>query len=93
VPPSLVAGAILVGLVVLVAAVSFVWTPYDPVMVDASVRLSGVGASHWLGTDKFGRDLVSQVMVGARTTPVRGRHRGRHRQLGIGTPSACVRLA
>jgi peptide/nickel transport system permease protein len=68
VPPSLVAGAILVGLVVLAAAVSFVWTPYDPVKVDASVRLSGVGASHWLGTDKFGRDLFSQVMVGARTT-------------------------
>jgi peptide/nickel transport system permease protein len=68
VPPSLVAGAILVGLVVLAAAVSFVWTPYDPVKVDASVRLNGVGASHWLGTDKFGRDLFSQVMVGARTT-------------------------
>jgi peptide/nickel transport system permease protein len=68
VPPNLVAGAILVGLVVVAALVSFIWTPYEPVKVDASVRLRGVGAAHWLGTDKFGRDLLSQVMVGARTT-------------------------
>ena len=65
---NLVAGAILVGLVVLAALVSFFWTPYDPVQVDAAVRLQGAGAAHWLGTDKFGRDLFSQVLVGARTT-------------------------
>jgi peptide/nickel transport system permease protein len=66
--PSLVAGAILVGLVVLAAAVSFVWTPYDPTRVDATARLVGISADHWLGTDKFGRDLFSQLLVGARTT-------------------------
>jgi peptide/nickel transport system permease protein len=68
VPPNLVTGALLVGLVAMAALVSFVWTPYDPVKVDAAVRLRGIGAGHWLGTDKFGRDLFSQVLVGARTT-------------------------
>jgi peptide/nickel transport system permease protein len=66
--PSLAAGTILVGLVVLAALVSFVWTPYDPVRVDATARLAGFGADHWFGTDKFGRDVFSQVLVGARTT-------------------------
>jgi peptide/nickel transport system permease protein len=66
--PSLVAGAVLVGIVVLTALVSFVWTPYDPTFVDATVRLRRPGGSYWLGTDKFGHDVVSQLMVGSRTT-------------------------
>lgn len=66
--PSLVAGALLVGLVVLTALVSFVWTPHDPVFVDATVRLRGPGGGYLLGTDKFGHDVVSQLMVGSRTT-------------------------
>ncbi|GAB3870436.1 ABC transporter permease [Kibdelosporangium lantanae] len=65
---SLVTGAVLVGLVVLAALVSFLWTPHDPLRVDAAVRLLGPSGDYWLGTDKFGRDLVSQIMVGARTT-------------------------
>jgi peptide/nickel transport system permease protein len=66
--PSLVVGAVLVALVVLTALVSFVWTPHDPTFVEASVRLRGPGSGYWLGTDKFGHDVVSQLMVGARTT-------------------------
>ncbi|GAA5158203.1 MULTISPECIES: ABC transporter permease [Amycolatopsis] len=65
---NLWAGSVLVGLVVLAALVSFVWTPHDPLQVDAAVRLSGPSADFWLGTDKFGRDVFSQLMVGARTT-------------------------
>lgn len=65
---SLVAGAVLVGLVVLTALVSFGWTPHDPLLVDAGVRLRGPSGDYLLGTDKFGRDIVSQLMVGARTT-------------------------
>ena len=61
-------GGVLVGLVVLVALVSFVWTPHDPLKVDASIRLLGPSRDYWLGTDKFGRDVLSQIMVGARTT-------------------------
>ena len=59
----------LVGLVVAAALLSFVWTPYDPTQVDpADPAARPVGATHWLGTDKFGRDVFSQIMVGARTT-------------------------
>ena len=65
---SSVLGAFLVGLVVVTALVSFVWTPYDPLQVDSSIRLLGAGGEHLLGTDKFGRDTLSQLMLGARTT-------------------------
>lgn len=54
--------------VVVVALVSFVWTPFDPEHIDASKRLLGVGEQgHLLGTDQFGRDMFSGIMVGART--------------------------
>lgn len=66
--PTFLVGATLVGLVVLAALVSFVWTPYDPTRVDSTARLLGPGADHWLGTDKFGYDVFSQLLVGARTT-------------------------
>ncbi|WP_219414612.1 ABC transporter permease [Pseudonocardia nigra] len=61
-------GAALVGLVVAAALLSFVWTPYDPVQVDPTTRIAPPSAEHWLGTDRFGRDVVSQLLVGARTT-------------------------
>lgn len=63
-----VLGAALVGLVAVAAVVSFFWTPHDPVKVDAVARLLGPTADHVFGTDKFGRDVASQIMVGARTT-------------------------
>jgi peptide/nickel transport system permease protein len=54
--------------VLAVALVSFVWTPFDPEHIDASKRLLGVGEQgHLLGTDQFGRDMFSSIMVGART--------------------------
>lgn len=66
--PSLLVGAGLVGLVVLAALLSYVWVPHDPLYVDPLSRLQGVSAQHWLGTDLFGRDVLSRLMVGARTT-------------------------
>jgi peptide/nickel transport system permease protein len=63
-----VVGAVLIGLVVLAAVVSFFWTPHDPLKVNASIRLLGPTGDYVLGTDKFGRDVASQIMVGARTT-------------------------
>ncbi|GAA4719987.1 peptide/nickel transport system permease protein [Promicromonospora umidemergens] len=65
--PQLVIGATLVGLVVVTALVSLVWTPYDPEHAGAE-RLLPPGAEHWFGTDRFGRDLFSQVMAGAQIT-------------------------
>jgi peptide/nickel transport system permease protein len=67
-PAALVIGVVLVALVVVTALVSFFWTPHDPLKVDAAIRLLGPSGDHLFGTDKFGRDLAGQIMVGARTT-------------------------
>lgn len=68
-PLPLILGAILVGTFVLVALVSFVWTPYDPTAIAVPDRLLPPGSPGYLfGTDKFGRDVVSQLMAGARNS-------------------------
>ncbi|MDF8262799.1 ABC transporter permease [Luteipulveratus sp. YIM 133296] len=55
-------------MVILAALVSFVWTPHDPGLVVPQDRLAGPSGKHWLGADKLGRDELSRLMVGARTT-------------------------
>ena len=67
-PVTLLAGAALVGLVVLVALLSLVWMPHDPDHVVVPDRFLGPGAGHPLGTDQFGRDELSRLMAGARNT-------------------------
>jgi peptide/nickel transport system permease protein len=68
-PWNLYVGAGLVILLVLTALVSFVWTPQDPNAVDVEARLQGVGTpGHILGTDQFGRDVLSQLMAGSRNS-------------------------
>ena len=67
----LIAGLLLVGTIVLIAVVSMVWLPYDPSDTSGS-RLESPGLSHWLGTDRLGRDLFTQIMVGARIALVVG---------------------
>ena len=62
----LVAGVVLTAALVLVALVSLAWTPYAPDAVRVVARLRPPGADHWLGTDHFGRDVLSLVLVGAR---------------------------
>lgn len=66
--PTLVLGGAIVALITVVALVSLVWTPYDPGLVNPVERLAPMSAQHWLGTDKFGRDVVSGLMAGSRTT-------------------------
>jgi peptide/nickel transport system permease protein len=68
VPPSLVAGAAIVALVVLVAALSLFWTPHDPYHVVVPNRFQGPSPAYPLGTDQFGRDELSRLMAGARNT-------------------------
>lgn len=65
---SLILGAALAGLALLAAALSFVWTPYDVAALSIADKLQPPNAAHWLGTDHFGRDILSMVMVGARTS-------------------------
>lgn len=66
--PNLIVGGVIVLCAVIMALVSFVWTPYDPTRIEATQRLLEPSAGHWFGTDKFGRDVLSQILTGSRTT-------------------------
>lgn len=65
---TLTIGLVLVGLVVAAAVVSYIWTPYDPVQANPAARLEGSSLAHLMGTDKYGRDVFSAVLYGARIT-------------------------
>lgn len=65
---SLLVGGALVLLVVVMALLSFVWTPYPTGLVVPEDRMSGMSGEHWLGTDRFGRDTFSWILEGSRTT-------------------------
>ncbi|WP_049571328.1 ABC transporter permease [Streptomyces sp. SBT349] len=56
-------------LLVVAAAVLAPWiTPHDPHAADFGAMWQPPGATHWLGTDQLGRDLLSRVIAGARET-------------------------
>ncbi|AAV93430.1 ABC transporter permease [Ruegeria pomeroyi] len=65
---NLILGAGLSSLVVLAALISFIWTPYDHAALNIPAKLQTPNARHWFGTDHFGRDMFSMIMVGARTS-------------------------
>ncbi len=68
-PQGLVGGVIiLLALLVAVAGPSL--APYSTEAMNIRSRFADPGAMHWLGTDQFGRDIFSRVLVGARTTLV-----------------------
>lgn len=66
--PSFAAGGLLVLALVLFTAVSLVWSPYAPGEVDVPNKFAPPSASHWLGTDSLGRDVASQLLVGAQNS-------------------------
>ncbi len=61
-------GAALTGLLGAMALVSLFWTPFDVTQLSVAARLQPPGGDHWLGTDHFGRDIFSMILVGARTS-------------------------
>lgn len=65
---SLLLGGALTLLVVGAAVVSLVWTPWPAAEIDIARRFLPVGPAHWLGTDQYGRDVFSQLMVGAQNS-------------------------
>lgn len=65
---SFVLGGILTLMLLLAAAVSLVWTPWSPYEMNLPGKLAGPSAAHWLGTDAFGRDVASLLLVGARNS-------------------------
>lgn len=60
--------AVLVVAQVLVAIAAPLVAPYDPVQQNIVARLKPPNAAFWLGTDQFGRDLLSRIIYGARTS-------------------------
>lgn len=65
---SFVIGAVLTLALLLAAALSLLWTPWSPYEIDMAAKLRLPDAHHWLGTDPFGRDVTSLLLVGARNS-------------------------
>ena len=63
--PAFLIGATLVGLHVVVGLMTLVWTPYDPSAMTGG-RLAPPSLAHWAGTDRLGRDLFTEILIGAR---------------------------
>lgn len=65
---SLMIGCIVTGLLIAMALISYVWTPFSPTGLNIKDKLQGPSSVHWFGTDAFGRDVFSMIMVGARNS-------------------------
>jgi peptide/nickel transport system permease protein len=62
------AGLAILGALLLAAVLAPWLAPYDPAAQHLALRLQPPGAQHWLGTDEFGRDILSRLLHGARIT-------------------------
>ncbi|MBU6960301.1 ABC transporter permease [Pseudomonas sp. CVAP len=67
-PANALIGGTLLVLLISMALLGVLWTPYDPLKIDLLSRLKAPSALHWLGTDEFGRDVLSRLIIGARTS-------------------------
>jgi peptide/nickel transport system permease protein len=65
---SFLVGFVITALIAVMALVSFVWTPYDVTHLVVADRMKGLSADHPFGTDHFGRDILSMIMVGSRNS-------------------------
>jgi len=61
-------GLMITILVFLTVVIGFFYTPYDPNQMNAALKNSPPSLTNLFGTDNFGRDILSRVMIGARTT-------------------------
>ena len=65
-------GIILLAAIILAAVAAPLLAPYDPLEQDIVARLSPPSAEHWLGTDTYGRDVLSRLLFGARVSLIVG---------------------
>ncbi|RWP57126.1 ABC transporter permease [Mesorhizobium sp.] len=65
---SFLTGFVITALVAAVAVVSFFWTPFDVTRLIIADKTQAPSPAHWFGTDHFGRDIFSMIMVGARNS-------------------------
>jgi peptide/nickel transport system permease protein len=66
-PVSLI-GGVLTALFLLIALAGPLLAPYDPMKLQPAERLRPPSASHWLGTDDFGRDVLTRMLYGTRVS-------------------------
>ena len=64
--------AIVVLLIILIAIFADFLMPYNPNQISSPERNQGMSAAHWLGTDEYGRDLLSRVIAGSRVSLIVG---------------------
>ena len=65
---NFIIGAALTAAMLVIVVTGFFRTPYDPNTINSSNSLAKPSAVHLLGTDNFGRDILSRVIVGAGST-------------------------
>jgi len=65
---SFLTGFVVTALIAAMALVSFLWTPYDVTRLIVADRNQAPSLAHWFGTDHFGRDILSMIMLGARNS-------------------------
>ena len=65
-------GAAIVLLNIIVALGANVFAAYDPLATDYGAMLARPSTAHWLGTDAFGRDVLSRIIYGSRTAMIVG---------------------
>jgi peptide/nickel transport system permease protein len=70
--PAAWAGTAVLALLLLAALLAPLLAPFDPDAVDPSSALQAPGPEHWLGTDNFGRDVLSRVLYGGRISLLMG---------------------
>ncbi|MEO5322593.1 ABC transporter permease [Mesorhizobium sp. CC13] len=65
---SFVLGLLITLVVAVMALASFFWTPFDVTRLVVADRMQPPSSVHWFGTDHFGRDVLSMIMVGSRNS-------------------------
>jgi peptide/nickel transport system permease protein len=68
--PAFVISLAVLAIVLLMAIFGGLLAPHDPYLLDPQAVNQGSSAQHWLGTDEFGRDLLSRLLIGVRPTLV-----------------------
>ena len=61
-------GLVLTVVITVLIVIGFFWTPYEPDSMQGTLKLKGTTLAHIFGTDQFGRDVFSRVLVGAGNT-------------------------
>ena len=60
-------GKIIIVFFTIVFIVSFFWTPHDPYEINSSIKFTPPNKTYLCGTDNFGRDILSRLMVGTQS--------------------------